>query len=98
MVGVGAGLEEAGDAGHVVAGGDEGRFCLFVPDLSQTDRCHESVADTFASWNLRGIASFSEEVLGWFAGASIADRPIRFAVNLAQIAEVADAGSVLVKR
>ena len=96
-VGFAAGREELGKVGEVVARGDEGEF-VNAPgtDLREADGGRESVADALAAEGLLGGATFAEIIPEGFGGTAVADGAVRFAIEVAEVAQVADAAACLI--
>ena len=96
-VGVPFGRKELGEVRQVVASGDQ--WQLGWPSGAQLTEPHsgrESVANAFAAEGLFGAAAFAEIIVERLGGTAVADRAIGFAVGVAQVAKIADAGTLLV--
>ena len=84
---------------QVVTGRDQRQFGSgFGPDLADADSGGEAVADAFATVRICHGAAFAEEIGQRLGGTAVADRAIGPAVGMAQVAEVADPGTVFVVR
>jgi len=77
--------------GRVVARRDERRLELTaVTDLGVSNSGQEAVAHAFAPEGVGLVAALAEIVLQRLTRATIADGAIRLAIDLAQVAQVAD--------
>ncbi len=83
-VGFGAGWQELGEVGEVVASGDEGEFGgASSLGLCQTDGGREAVADALAAEGFFGGTPLAPIVLQGFGGAAVTNGAVRLAIEMA---------------
>lgn len=94
---VGTGWKELGEVGEVIASSDEGKFVnSFGTDLGEAGSGGEGIADALAAGGLFDGATFAEIIRERLGGTAVADRAILLAVEVAQVAEVANAAASVV--